>query len=63
MKYILILLAAFAASGCEMGDVSDGMGSGDIKMYTLPDGTKCAVLIGYSKGAIDCNWKNINIDK
>lgn len=27
-----------------------------VRMVTLEDGTKCAVLIGYRKGGIDCDW-------
>ena len=38
-------------------DVSGKDGSGEVKYVVLADGTKCAVLIGYQKGAISCNWK------
>ena len=38
-------------------DVSGADGRGEVKLVVLDDGTKCAVLIGYAKGAITCNWK------
>jgi hypothetical protein len=30
---------------------------GSITSINLKDGTQCAVLVGSSKGAIDCDWK------
>jgi hypothetical protein len=30
--------------------------SGSVQLVELSDGTKCAVLIGSSKGGIDCEW-------
>lgn len=38
-------------------DVSSAQGSAEVKIITLEDNTKCAILVGYNKGAIDCNWK------
>jgi hypothetical protein len=32
-------------------------GSGTVDLVTMRDGTKCAVLIGYYKGAIHCDWR------
>ena len=62
MKVIIVLAAAIMLSSCDQGPapiltVSDGGGSADVKIITLPDGTRCAVLIGYSKAAISCDWK------
>jgi hypothetical protein len=37
--------------------VSNAWGNADVKLITLNDGTKCAVLIGYGIGSINCNWK------
>lgn len=34
-------------------------GEGSVKIVQVPDGAssvKCAVLIGYSKGGISCDW-------
>lgn len=31
---------------------------GYVNVITLVDGTKCATLIGISKGAIDCDWRD-----
>ena len=40
------------------GTVSNGEAEAAITEYNLSDGTRCAVLIGYSKGAIDCDWNS-----
>lgn len=37
--------------------ISNGAGEATVTDHTLSDGTKCAVLIGYYKGAISCGWK------
>ena len=28
-----------------------------VQLITMEDGTRCAVLTGYQKGAISCDWK------
>lgn len=38
--------------------LSGSEGEALVQEITLNDGTKCATLIGYTKGAITCNWKN-----
>lgn len=58
----LILLLAIVISGCgatpdSEAYVSNGWGAADIKLVSLSDGTRCAVLVGTYKGAISCNWK------
>ena len=37
--------------------VSNVEGSAGITEFTLKDGTRCAALIGYYKGALSCDWK------
>ena len=37
--------------------VSNGEGTAIVQEVTLFDGTKCATLVGYYKGAISCGWK------
>ena len=61
MKLGILTLAVLALSGCynsgdTQAEVFDGMGAGEVKLIRLTDGTKCAVLIGYQKGAISCDW-------
>jgi hypothetical protein len=34
--------------------LSDGGGSAFVTEVTMPSGTKCVVLVGYQKGALDC---------
>ena len=38
-------------------NVTAGGGSGEVQEITLKDGTRCAVVMGYEKGAISCNWR------
>jgi hypothetical protein len=38
-------------------NVSGMDGHAEVKMITLPDGTRCAILVGPYKGAVDCDWK------
>jgi hypothetical protein len=62
----LIVLVALVLAGCgkphdpkyhENGvTVYDSGGSGSVQEITLTDGTRCAILVGYSKGGIDCDW-------
>jgi len=63
---MLVALAPLFLIGCEQGtkgahrrQVDGGFmkGSAEVNMITLEDGTKCAVLIGHRRGALDCNWK------
>jgi hypothetical protein len=60
-SFIIITFVAlyfYPASDTIKGrDVSGADGKGEVKLVVLEDGTKCAVLIGYNKGAITCNWK------
>ena len=67
MKIIAIIVLVMALMGCSgpatvdrEGVVSNGEGSGSITEYKLSDGTRCAVLIGYKKGALDCDWGSGN---
>jgi len=64
MKYMVLAFCILAAA-CTNNtatsvpggiEVSNGFGSAGVQEITLPDGTKCAVLIGYYKGAISCGW-------
>ena len=41
--------------GVVVGDAYNGIGT--VQTIQLEDGTRCAVLIGYRKGAISCDWK------
>lgn len=57
---IVILLLTCFLSGCKSEgatDVSGSSGSGEVKIVYLEDGTKCAILIGYQKASMSCNWK------
>lgn len=62
-KLYLISLVSLLSVACvnKQGDtqasVSDGYGSGDVVLVHLKDGTRCAALIGYYKGAIHCDWR------
>ena len=38
-------------------DVANAGGSASVKEVVMPSGTRCVVLIGYTKGAIACDWK------
>jgi predicted alpha/beta-fold hydrolase len=37
--------------------VSNGDGSAAVKEVTMPSGLRCVVLVGYSKGALTCDWR------
>ena len=39
-------------------EASGAGGSAVVEMHTLPDGTRCAVLVGYQKGGITCDWES-----
>ena len=59
-----IVLVSLSLTGCGVGappatEVGGGFmkGSADVSIITLQDGTRCAVLIGDRRGALDCNWK------
>jgi hypothetical protein len=63
MKLLFIFLA-FSLSACSpIGaakhgqEIGDGNGQATVALTYLEDGTRCAVLIGYSKGAISCDWQ------
>lgn len=72
MKMLFVLGVAILATGCARSDrpadvgpgdgipVTDGMGSLTVKEVTLSDGTRCAVAVGYQKGAITCDWKKLD---
>lgn len=51
----VILLSSSPSPGSK--SVGGSGGEAEVKVVTLDDGTKCAILVGYSKGAISCNWK------
>lgn len=36
--------------------VTDGNGGATVFLLKLPDGTRCAALIGVNKGALTCDW-------
>lgn len=61
MKSLAVVVLLLVLSGCNTSpgaqDVSSSSGRGEVKIVKLEDGTTCAVLIGYRKGAISCNWK------
>jgi hypothetical protein len=62
----LIVLVALVLAGCgappnpkHYGNgiaVGGEGGSASIQEITLTDGTRCAILVGYEKGAISCDW-------
>ena len=57
---LLVVLAPLSLIGCvDTSDIDGGFlkGSADVQLITLEDGTRCAVLIGHRRGALDCNWK------
>ena len=66
MRLLLAVLVCVALlAGCERAAnpksdgwmiVQDGQGSAGVREITLPSGLRCAVLIGYSKGALDCDF-------
>jgi hypothetical protein len=61
MKTAIALVLAFLVAGCSETspgaiDVSGSGGFAEVKIVTMQDGTKCAVLSGYKKGGIDCDW-------
>lgn len=39
-------------------EVNAADGSAMVQEVFLKDGTRCAVIVGYSKGGIDCEWRN-----
>jgi len=56
MKRTVFILATLTLlTGCG-GDVSSKGTHADVKEYYLADGTRCAVLIGFKKGGISCDW-------
>lgn len=60
MKTMALILSVVLLSACTNNtqqQVSDGNGSAGVTMVYLQDGTKCAVLVGYSKGAISCDFR------
>lgn len=62
MRYAMLFVLLLAGCGSKPDGVkshyvSDGNCSGEVKLIVLQDGTKCAVLIGYYKAALHCNWK------
>ena len=54
--FVMIAIVGCTKQGNTQATVSDGNGQGDVALVILNDGTKCAVIVGYSKGGIDCNW-------
>lgn len=64
MKALIAVIAASLLVGCAARDndpsrqsVAGAGGSGEVKEVFLSDGTRCAVVIGYYKGAITCDWQ------
>jgi len=59
----MLVIAVAIISGCAVSSpgteiqVSEGLGSADVKLVKLSDGTKCAILVGYNKSSIACDWK------
>lgn len=42
-------------------EIGNSYGEGAVTIVEIPDGdrkVKCAVLVGYSKGGISCDWAN-----
>ena len=68
MKTLFIaLVVSIGLVGCIDNDeqsnlgqkISNGEGTtANVLVIKLEDCTPCAVLIGYYRGAIDCDWKN-----
>ena len=57
-KYALVLALALAGCTSENAiEVSSYTGGGEVQLITLKNGTRCAVLIGFQKGAISCDWE------
>jgi major membrane immunogen (membrane-anchored lipoprotein) len=59
-----VLVTACGPSHVQTQNASDGSiyinnrdGAGSITEVRLEDGTRCAVLIGYNKGGISCDWQ------
>lgn len=43
-------------------EASTPMYDGEVTEVTLKDGTRCAVLLGYNRGGISCDWENNHED-
>ena len=52
MKKLIFVVTALLA-GCTSRGAID-----DLKLITLNDGTKCAVLLGPNAGSISCDWRD-----
>lgn len=63
MRKLTVVLFAMLLTACgaeyekESGHIAGGGGGGNVQLVTLKDGTRCAVLIGYYKGGITCDWR------
>lgn len=57
--FALALLAGCGKSPDSSSKVRRSTGWGtEVQLHTLPDGTRCAVLMGpEGRGGIDCDWK------
>jgi len=61
-----LLLIVTALAGCSYApeetatgiSVGAAGGSVEVQEVRLKDGTRCAVIIGYEKGAISCDWSH-----
>lgn len=64
----LLLATVVALTGCGQSDprpVAENIGgevrvpkaSGRVTMIRLPDGTRCALLAGHSRGGLSCDWR------
>lgn len=62
---VLLAVILWLVAGCSPSPssgpwvyVSDGHTSAQLQLITLADGTRCAVLMGYKKAAMSCDWRD-----
>lgn len=58
LLWLIFAVGCAPSAGTNLQDVSNSGGSGSVQEIYLKDGTHCAILIGYYKGSISCNWKS-----
>ena len=57
-KILCAAIALLLAACSQQSTVTSVDGArADVRMVTLEDGTRCAVLIGVYKGALSCDWR------